>query len=1027
MCGALSRLSAGICSNCKNVFTATSSTLLTDVLETVPPAAVAENFDYINAEKVMTKLNSVMSSMPNALPELVTQVPPVFNDVSGMTSSTRAAELIAASSVAAVLPTSAVMAIESARRVLESGRTEELNSVAIEENNLAPDPVEPEVLANNAASDQVSRSHFPAGDFFDEVRVPRSSFSQDSAASAPEHVASDELSTVYESANNSSRFVEDCRNAIERSLQEQSIVTPEIFSQNSKSSKRMTKHKPSSKPRSQAALRQTSLEDSVSQSKNDAAELDHYVLKLPKKFAVFAGLIICLVAFFVVKGIGNQPLADKPVAPPLTELVDAKIPSKDFNKRVVLTQTNFLGEYRMRLTEHNGALSEGVLLLNSRNGNSFSGEAVINHLQARQLLNNSNGTIRVNNVISRQSYSINGTCANSNVLSMRLIPKNTTFRPMRIDAVAEYSGNKLLISGTWYAELARAWARPSARFQFQAIQSKTIESSGSGDWIKAIFWNDADSMHTRFLKILAVFLMAGVAIAWSSIKFFGMDGLLSRWEREKYIPNSKRKEHQKLLNQLAPRNAKHTGALFLGDRADWKVSDPLSPRSLYMPAKMRATNPHMLVIGAGTKGKSRLLASQITDDIRHADRAVIVIDSDGSLVDLLLSWAASQPDGKQLAKRIQVIDPCKRESFLGYNPLIVGDLETVSSHAASIVMGFKAVYTEAQNSQNQWNPQTANILRNALILLILNKRLLSDLPLLLSDNDFRDLMLQQVEREHPQESKTLLEAWYNYKKLARSEQWINWIEPILNRVQPLLSEPRLSRLLTEREHAVDLDEVLTNNGVLLVRVPEGQLHKGGNLLGSLVVTGVRQAAIEQYENEGSESNPCSIFVDELNNFFDAELFDAITSETRKLQIGIIGTLKTMQDLPEEFRNRASLSVGAMALFSVGKKDADFLGPTMFRVDGRRVKKWNIRDWFNPPNATPTTDLVSDEEKFNIDRLLGQSERSYFCYLVGSQAGVFQMKSREFQDISKDKINWDLLDKMYELKQLSDDEAFEADE
>ncbi len=1054
MCGALSRLSSGICANCNNVLTVNTATTLTAVMDSVPPAAVAENFDAINAEHVITRLNSVMSAIPSHNASLADQEPILAPVHAG--SACSAEDSGAASVLGVALSASTAMVLESALRVIDNASIVSAPASTHPEAALAPANPHLEVVSVEHKEPQV-RSQASVGDFFNEAPVPHSRFAEPDQTAVPDPIiqntianpTQNSISGALSNAQNSARFVEECKQAVERRLEDAAAVRPSNFI-NQKSSRIYENEEQN--VFGKASLRQRdsgrkNLEpDSTSSTRKiesaEKNEADHFVLKLPKKPAIVAAVILLLIGFFVICGLQKKQSDLNSQPNPVTysgqaselhsdlplvnvESKAAKRPSS--NRPVLLTHTNFLGEYKIRLAEHSGLASDGSILIESRDGDKFAGQAVINHVQARNLLDNSNGTVRLNTTLSMQNYKVSGTCGNSNVLSLRLIPHNTNFRPMHVDAAAEYNGNRLLLSGSWYPESARFWARPTTRYAFQAVQSKILLPPQSMDLLKLIFWNESDSMQTRFLKILALCFVIGAAIAWTSIKFFSMDGLLSHWERDKYIPNSKVREHKKLLSQLSPSKANVQGSLFLGVRSDWNLLNPLSPKTLHLPPKMRSQNPHTLVLGAGSKGKSRLLATQIVDDIRHGDRAVVVIDSEGSLTDLLLNWAASQPDGKQLSNRIQVIDPCKRESLLGFNPLIATDQHTISSHAASIVMGFKAVYTESQNSQNQWTQQTANILRNALILLILNGRSIADLPLLLSDNDFRDLMLQQIERVHADEWKTLLEAWSNYKKLARSEQWINWIEPILNRVQPLLSEPRLSRLLVERERVVNLENVLANNGVLLVRVPEGQLHKGGNLLGSLIITGLRQAAVQQFENEGSELNPCSIFVDELNNFFDAELFDAVTSETRKLQIGIIGTLRTLQDLSEEFRNRAVLSFGTMALFSIAKKDADILGPTMFRVDGRRVKKWNIKDFFNPGNSTPTTDLVSDEEKFNIDRLLGQPDRSYFCYLVGSQAGVFRMKSREFQDISKDKINWDLLDRIYELKQFSDDEAYESDE
>lgn len=388
----------------------------------------------------------------------------------------------------------------------------------------------------------------------------------------------------------------------------------------------------------------------------------------------------------------------------------------------------------------------------------------------------------------------------------------------------------------------------------------------------------------------------------------------------------------------------------------------------------------------------------IISDIRNEDRAVVVVDSEGSLVELITRWLGSCPEASKMLQRVSIIDPCRSQCRLGFNPLVASSAENPQATASAIVMGFKSVYTESQNQQNQWTQQTANILRNAVLLLMLNDRTLEDLPVLLSDNDFRDVLLEKVEKDLVCEWKTLIDAWSNYKRLARSEQWIN--EPILNRVQPLLSDQRISRLLNSKDNCVDLSNLLVGKGILLVRVPEGQLEKGGNLLGSLIVTGLRQAGLAHFERTGESGNPCSLYLDEMNNFIDAESFEAICSGLRKVRIGIHGTLKSLQDLNEEFRNRVLLNLGAMALFSISKKDADILGPTMFRVDGRKIKKITPKDVFNPVNATPIMDFASDEKKININRLVGQEERNYFCYLPGTEAGVFRLKASGIQRYCK---------------------------
>jgi hypothetical protein len=369
------------------------------------------------------------------------------------------------------------------------------------------------------------------------------------------------------------------------------------------------------------------------------------------------------------------------------------------------------------------------------------------------------------------------------------------------------------------------------------------------------------------------------------------------------------------------------------------------------------------------------------------------------------------PKGKQFAKRVILLDPTNKKGSLSYNPLEMpedGDLQTAAS---SLVYGFKAIYTEPPGSQSQWNAQTANILRNSALLLMANGKTLTDLPTLLQDNDFRDILLENVEKKKRDkvEYGTLLDTWGQYKRLARTDQWITWVEPILNRVGPMLSDPRIRPILTKANSEIRMSQVIKEKKILLVKIAKGQLDENANLLGSLIVTGLKQAAMSL--NSDSEEQPSALYLDEFDDFIEKETLEAITTETDRFQIGFVGSIKTLQHLPEDFRNQLVISVGTMACFALSKKDGDLLGPQMFRVDGRKIKHQTMSNFFNPVNTSPQFELISDEEKLNIDRVVGQDARNFYCYRVGSQAGVFHMKTHDFNDIDDKDVNWKLIERM----------------
>jgi hypothetical protein len=512
--------------------------------------------------------------------------------------------------------------------------------------------------------------------------------------------------------------------------------------------------------------------------------------------------------------------------------------------------------------------------------------------------------------------------------------------------------------------------------------------------------------------LIAGVLIALVVFCWQgAIWLFGPDGWRAQRDKAKYIPSQVRRDHSKELKMLA--QPVQPGSLPLGRRREWQFWTFWEKKDLALPPDVRTANPHVLFLGGGGKGKSRLMAQMIAHDIESNDRAVVVIDSDGSTSDLIVNWMAAHERGKEFAKRAMIIDPTCLAGSLSYNPLEMPEDGDLPNAAAAIEYGFKAIYTEPPGSQSQWTPQTAQILRSAALLLMITGRTLADLPNLLQDNDFRDARLEEAERKSKDkpEYRPLLDSWGNYKKMARTEQWINWVEPILNRVQRTLSDPRVRPIITNPTSDVSLKDLIINKKVLIVHIPKGELHENANLVGSLVVTGLKQAALAVAIRGKGENRPVALYVDEFDHFIEKETFNALTSETKVFQIGFLGATKTLQDFPEDFRNNLVAKFGTMAIFALPKKDGDMLGPQMFRVDGRKRKHETLTNFFNPINTSPQFEFVSDEEKLNIDKILGQPERVFFCYRVGSVAGLFHLKSHTFNDIPEKDLNHKLIERM----------------
>jgi hypothetical protein len=563
------------------------------------------------------------------------------------------------------------------------------------------------------------------------------------------------------------------------------------------------------------------------------------------------------------------------------------------------------------------------------------------------------------------------------------------------------------VTGRWIAQLTKAL--PPDSVTIASDPSKVFGGSGNSATDKPFNFIDFFSKNGIFVA-----LGGGIFAVSAVFSLFGPNGLINIWNKQKYIPSQFKGQHDKIKSQLAKPIKK--GSLPLGQRVEWKPWLPLPwiPKDLAIPPDLRKANPHLLILGQGGKGKTRLIAHMLMQDILGDERAVVAIDSDGSLVDLITTTIAAHPKANELAKRVILIDPTYKGNKTAYNPLELlkeGDIQTA---AASIVYGFKAIYTEVPGSQSQWNAQTADILRNAVLLLMANGKTLTDLPSLLNDNDFRDILLENVERKKDdrQEFSTLLDQWGRYKKLARTDQWITWVEPILNRINPMLSNPRIRNILTKPDGDLKLIDVITKKKILLVKIPQGEFGQDANLLGSLIVAGVKQSALTLSSSSAKNQQNVSLYLDNFDNFIEQETLENITSETKKFKIGFIGVTKSLQHLPEDFRNNLIINIGTLITFALAKKDGDLLGPQMFPIDGRKVKHQTMSNLFNPINSSPQFELVSDEEKLNIDKIVRQEERTFFCYRMGAEAGLFNLKSHDFNEVPENKINHKLIEKMH---------------
>lgn len=282
------------------------------------------------------------------------------------------------------------------------------------------------------------------------------------------------------------------------------------------------------------------------------------------------------------------------------------------------------------------------------------------------------------------------------------------------------------------------------------------------------------------------------------------------------------------------------------------------------------------------------MSRMVIDDIKSNDRAVVAIDVDGELVDQIRTWAAAQTNFDELSKRITIIDPAAGDNSYSYNPLAVPHNGDLYSAASATVIGFKAI----GHGSPQWTQQATEVLRDAAALLMANGKPITDLPVLLSDIDYRDLLLEKVNRikaERPDYS-TLLESWTQYKRIAQTNQWVEWVEPILDRVTPSMMDPRLRLLLAPAENSISLTDCILNRNVVLVRIAQSDFKQNALLIGSLLVVGLQQATSALRATNSQVA--VALYLNRINDLIDSEMIQALADENSSYDVSLIATTRS---------------------------------------------------------------------------------------------------------------------------------------
>lgn len=314
---------------------------------------------------------------------------------------------------------------------------------------------------------------------------------------------------------------------------------------------------------------------------------------------------------------------------------------------------------------------------------------------------------------------------------------------------------------------------------------------------------------------------------------------------------------------------------------------------------------HVYMIGKTGCGKSTLLFSMLSQQINQG-HGVALIDPHGDLADKVIR---SIPDTR--IKDVCYFNPGDVEQPVSFNVLADVPEEDRPVYASGLVESFKAIWKDS------WGPRLEYVLYNAISALLdcENVSLLS-LQRMLVESDYRDWVVRQV--KNPMMRAFWVNEFAGYEPRYAREI----VSPILNKVGPFLTNPITRNIVGQVTQSINLREMMDQRKILIVNLSKGKMGEtSSNLLGSLLVGMIQQAAWGRANQPEEDRVDFSLYIDEFQNFTTSS-FASILAEARKYRLGLVMANQYVAQLHPEVLPAVFGNAGTILSFQIGHADAD---------------------------------------------------------------------------------------------------------
>lgn len=302
-----------------------------------------------------------------------------------------------------------------------------------------------------------------------------------------------------------------------------------------------------------------------------------------------------------------------------------------------------------------------------------------------------------------------------------------------------------------------------------------------------------------------------------------------------------------------------------------------------LPADSRFEHCH--IVGGTGHGKTQLLQYLIHQDLVKAEQephSVVIIDSQGEMIEKIRNLALFDPERGSLANRLVIIDPYDVDHPPSLNLFSINRdrLEQYSSaDQERIFNGIVELYETFFGSL-----LGAELTQKQGVLFSFLARLMLEIP----DASIHTLqeVMQDGERFRPYIERLEGSARYFFEDEFFSKSFSATKTQIARRLYGVLAIPAFERMFGAKENKLDLFELLNAGCVILISTAKDLMKaEGSELFGRFFIASITQAILERAVIDERERVPVHLYIDEAQEYLD-ENVETLLNQARKYKCGV---------------------------------------------------------------------------------------------------------------------------------------------